>query len=95
MVHDVGGEPLEHHRGTIPAATLGSRLPGLVYNHVCFESADALGDGPTTSTDTVKPAVGTAFYYDVTEEGPCGEGPLGKASSGAVRPNFLPCPTPP
>ncbi len=83
------------YRGTIPAKLLGSRLPGGVYDHVCFESDDAHGDGATTAIDNAAPPLGTAYYYDVTGENPCGEGPLGAASSGIPRPNPLPCPTPP
>jgi hypothetical protein len=83
------------YRGTIPTGSLGSRLPGSVYDHVCLESADAASDGALLSSDTEDPPPGTAFYYDVTEEKSCGEGPLGKDSAGNVRPNPAPCPTPP
>ncbi len=83
------------YRGTIPAPLLGSRLPASAYDHVCLESADAAGDGATTSSDPDIPPVGTAFYYDVTGEHACAEGPLGVDSAGAVRPNAAPCPTPP
>lgn len=90
-----GGPRWNTYRGSIPMLTLGSRLPLSVYDHVCYESADAFGDGPTTSTDASLPASGTAWYYDVTEENDCGEGPLGSSSAGVVRPNASPCPTPP
>lgn len=84
------------YRGTIPAMLLGSRLPGSVYDHVCFESDDAAGDGATTAMDPSVPPVGTAYYYDITGEGTCGEGPLGSAfPSGIIRPNPFPCLTPP
>jgi hypothetical protein len=83
------------YRGTIPAKMLGSRLPGSVYDHVCYESDDAAGDGATTAIDAGIPAEGTAYYYDFTGEGFCGEGPLGLASSGLIRPMLVPCPTPP
>jgi pro-kumamolisin-like protein/carboxypeptidase family protein len=83
------------YRGTIPAGLLGTRPSDTLFDQTCFESADALNDGPTTSTDAASPPVGTAYYYLVTGEGPCGEGPLGTQSSGLPEPNSSPCPTPP
>ncbi len=83
------------YRGTIPSRGLGSRLPGSVYDHTCYESGDAASDGATLSIDPSTPPLGTAFYYDATGENACAEGPLGSSSSGAVRPNTAPCPTPP
>jgi hypothetical protein len=82
------------YRGTIPDKMLGSRLPGAVYDQACFESADALGDGPTTSTDAAGPPAGTGFYYLVSGEAAC-ESLLGRDSSGTAIPNASPCPTPP
>ncbi len=82
------------YRGTIPVNMLGSRTAGSEYDHTCHESADAMGDGPTTSTEGTDPPVGTAYYFDVTGEAICGEGPLGPATAG-LRPNASPCPTPP
>jgi hypothetical protein len=82
------------YRGTIPAAMLGSRPPGAEYDQVCYESADALGDGPTTSTDVSMPAGGTALYYLSSGEAECESG-IGRASSGASIPNAAACPTPP
>jgi hypothetical protein len=82
------------YKGTVPATLMGSRAPGSEYDHACHESADAMGDGPTTSTEGNNPPVGTAWYYDTTGEAVCGEGPLGMATAG-VRPNSSPCPTPP
>ena len=83
------------YRGTIPNGMLGTRLPASVYDHTCLESADALGDGATLSTDLTDPPLGTSFYYDSTGENVCMEGPLGSDSSGGVRPNTAACPTPP
>jgi CSLREA domain-containing protein len=83
------------YQGTIPAGGLGTRLPGPVYDQVCHESDDAFGDGPTTSTIAGIPPLGTAWYFEVTEEGVCGEGPFCPDSAGAQRPNASPCPTPP
>lgn len=83
------------YRGTIPPGLLGSRSSGTVYDQTCFESADALNDGATTSTDAASPPVGAGYYYLVTEESPCGEGPLGAQPSGLPVPNSSPCPTPP
>ena len=82
------------YRGTIPMNFMGSR--GLSpYDHVCFESADAAGNGATLSTDGGGPGAGTAFYYLVDGENACAEGPLGNASDSSVTPNSSPCPTPP
>lgn len=83
------------YRGTIPNDLLGSRLPGSVYDHTCYESADTGGDGATLSIDPATPSLGTAFYYDATGENVCVEGPLGSSSTGVLRPNAAPCPTPP
>jgi kumamolisin len=83
------------YRGTIPAGLLGGRPPDARFDQTCYESADALNDGPTTSTDAANPPLGTGYYYLVTGEGPCGEGPLGTQTSGQPIPNTSPCPTPP
>jgi len=83
------------YRGTIPSTMLGSRLPGSVYDQACFESADALGDGATQSTDAANPPLGTGFYYLMSAEGDCAESDIGHASSGAAIPNVMACPTPP
>jgi slime mold repeat-containing protein len=90
-----GASHWNSYRGTIPANMLGSRLPGSVYDHVCFESADSLTNGALSSIDAATPPLGTGYYYDATEERSCGEGPLGTDSAGVVRPNLAPCPTPP
>lgn len=81
------------YRGTIPNHLQGSRAQP--YDHTCFESADAAGNGVTTSTDSNTPAVGTGFYYLIDGECTCGEGSVGNASSGSPRPNASRCPTPP
>jgi len=52
-------------------------------------------NGSTQTSDADVPRPGTAYYYDMTGENGCGEGPLGPASSGVIRPNPFPCPTPP
>lgn len=83
------------YRGTIPARGLGSRLPASVYDHLCWESDDSHGDGATLATDASAPPMGTAYYYDITAESACTEGPLGADSSGTFRPKPFPCPTPP
>jgi hypothetical protein len=83
------------YRGTIPAGLLGSRGAGARYDQTCYESADAAGDGLTASTDASTPPPGSGFYYLVTEEGACGEGPLGFDSSSQPIPNTAACPTPP
>jgi len=82
------------YRGSIPAGGMGSRTPE-AYDHACFESADAAGDGALVTTDPDLPLPGTATYYLVSGENACAEGPLGASSGGAPRPNALPCPTPP
>jgi hypothetical protein len=81
------------YRGTIPRTGLGNRIP--VYDHSCFESADSAGDGALVSTDNAIPDPGTGLYYDISEEGRCGEGPLGVDSNGTTRPLLVACPTPP
>jgi hypothetical protein len=83
------------YRGTVPGTMLGSRPPGTVYDHTCYESGDALGDGPTTATDSGDPPAGTAYYYVDSGEGACGESAVGHASSGDPIPNTAACPTPP
>jgi hypothetical protein len=83
------------YRGTIPAGLLGGRPAPSRFDQTCYESADALNDGATTSTDASNPPLGTGYYYLVSGEGPCGEGPLGTQTSGQPIPNTAPCPTPP
>jgi kumamolisin len=83
------------YRGTIPAALLGSRPDATRFDQTCLESGDAFNDGATVSTDAANPPVGTGFYYLVSGEGSCGEGPLGTQTSGQPIPNSSPCPTPP
>ncbi len=83
------------YRGSIPIGFLGSRPPGAVYDQTCFESGDGGGNGATTAVDAAAPALGAAFYYLVDGEGACGEGVLGRDSSGAIIPNTSACPTPP
>ena len=83
------------YRGTIPEETLGNRPPGAVYDHLCFESGDSIGDGTTTSTDVSDPPLNTAYYFLISGEGVCGESVPGRDFSGAAIPNGMPCPTPP
>lgn len=80
------------YRGTI-AGPLGARLPGSVYDHACFESADAQGNGNQVSSDPATPPLGTVYYYLSDGEG-CGEGALDTDASHPI-PNPSPCPTPP
>jgi hypothetical protein len=87
------------YRGSIPGALMGSRPSG-AYDHTCFESADAFGDGATLTTDAAIPPPGTGYYYFVSGENPCGESALGSGDSGVGGgstpvPNPAPCPTPP
>jgi slime mold repeat-containing protein len=89
-----GAVQYNSYRGTLPAGTMGSR-PGGPYDHVCFESADAAGNGSMLSSDAAAPPVGTGFYYLVSGENACAEGSLGQASDLTPRPNPAPCPTPP
>ena len=42
--------------------------------------------------DAATPSAGTGYFYLVTARNPTGEGSLGRASSGAARPNVSPCP---
>jgi len=80
------------YRGTI-TGPMDSRLPGSVYDHVCFESHDALADGDLTSTDPALPPLGTVYYY-LTSGERCGEGAL-DTDAGHPIPNPAACPTPP
>jgi hypothetical protein len=85
--------------GTIPARGMGSRP--VPYDHVCFESDDAQGNGPTLSVHGTDPPLGTGLYFPISGENGCGEGSLGNNSGAppavppAPRPNPNPCPTPP
>jgi hypothetical protein len=81
------------YRGSIPPGLMGQRPQP--YDQACFESGDSAGDGAARSHDDAVPPIGWAWYYLVDGEGPCGEGGLGQASSGAPIPNTSPCPTPP
>ena len=78
-----------------PEFLLGHRLPGLVYDQVCYESDDAGGNGATIAIDLANPSLGTALYYLTSGEGLCGESSIGHPSSGPEIPNTSPCPTPP
>ncbi len=77
------------YRGTIPSGLLGRR-PG-IYDHVCHETGDFLGDGHTMSLDPGLPDPGTAYYYIFTERNDCGEGPPGYDAADLARPNAKPC----
>jgi cysteine-rich repeat protein len=80
------------YRGTI-TGPLSARLPGSVYNHVCFESGDFQANGPHLSSDPSTPPLGTVYYYLSDGEG-CGEGALDSDAAHPI-PNPAPCPTPP
>lgn len=83
------------YRGATPAtgglASLGARA----YSHECIESGDAQENGSTLTIDTDFLGSGVVIYYLVDGELACGEGTLGTASDGTLRPNPYPCPTPP
>jgi len=88
------------YRGTIPPRHMGIRGTGLEFDHACFESGDAFGDGPDHSTEAGLPVLGEAFYYLVSAENDCAESDLGRGWSGVgggptPRPNALACPSPP
>jgi hypothetical protein len=80
------------YRGTI-AGPMGSRLPGSVYDHICFESADAQTNGDLKCSDPAIPPLGTAYYY-LTSGERCGEGALDTDAPHLI-PNPSSCPTPP
>ena len=80
------------YRGTI-VGPMGSRLPGSVYDHTCFESADAQKNGDLTCSDPALPPLGTAYYY-LTSGERCGEGTLDTDATHPI-PNPSSCPTPP
>jgi hypothetical protein len=96
---DWGTIPIATHYntyiGTIPAGQMGSRP--VPYDHLCHESGDAAGDGPTVSIHGTSPPPGEAFYFPITGENGCGEGSPGTAMTPlpTPRPNPSPCPTPP
>jgi hypothetical protein len=77
------------YRGTIPKNLMGSRAG--VYDHLCLERGDFIGDGYTHSIDPTTPPLGTAWYYVVAEKTGCGEGPPGFDSDGSARPLPNPC----
>jgi len=83
------------YRGTIPSGLMGDPRRPDPYDHVCFESADLAGDGPTAATDFAIPPVGDGFYYVVSGENRLVEGPAMVDSSGAVHLPPSPCLTPP
>ena len=51
--------------------------------------------GATASVDAAAPPLGTGYYYLASGESGCGEGILGRRSSGSIIPNIMACPTPP
>jgi hypothetical protein len=58
------------------------------FNHSCFASHLTMPQ----ATDSQQPALGELFYYLVSGEDACGEGPLGTQSSGTPRPTLSACP---
>jgi hypothetical protein len=78
------------YRGLIPAPGGMGSLPQ-PYSHVCFESGDAQLNGATLTVDDEASPEGAILYYLVDGELSCGEGTLGDASNGAMRPNPFPC----
>jgi hypothetical protein len=68
------------YRGTIGPA-------GLSYDHACHEA----GSADTFSVEPDTPPHDTAFYYLVSGASRCGEGSLGRNSSGDEIPNTSPC----
>jgi slime mold repeat-containing protein len=89
----LAGDHWNSYRGTIPATMMGSRRSP--YDHVCLESADLLGDGASLTTDLGVPPLGTGYYFAVSEESLCVEGPPGFDSQGGAQPLPFPCLTPP
>jgi len=79
------------YRGTIPTTMMGSRAVGGPYDHACFESGDAFGDGAAVSTDTSIPPLGEAFYFPVSFATACGESPPCFDSNGTPCPIPSPC----
>ena len=80
------------YRGTLPAEGLAARAPD-PYDHVCFDAADAAGDGPFAALDEGPFAPGNpGYYYLVTAVLPAGEGFPGEDSAGVPRPLPAPCP---
>lgn len=73
------------------------RLPDLDRNGVADSYGPCLFNGlvAVTGNDTSVPPPGVVQFYLVTAESLAGEGSLGIASNGLLRPNVAPCPTPP
>lgn len=82
------------YRGLAPTLGGMGSLPR-PYSHVCLESGDAQFNGATLTVDDEALPDGAILYYLVDGELSCGEGTLGTASDGTLRPNPFPCPTPP
>jgi hypothetical protein len=91
------------YRGTVPQSGFGTRGSGTdAYDHTCFESEDAAGDGPRVAVDGDPIPPGSAgYYYIVSAVGPVEEGSMGQSSfdldPGAPgvrieRPRAAPCP---
>ncbi|HET6279050.1 MAG TPA: hypothetical protein VFG08_09720, partial [Candidatus Polarisedimenticolia bacterium] len=69
------------YRGTIPGGAWS-------YDHVCHDP----GLTAPTAPAGADPALGTGYYYLVSGEGACGEGPVGTASDSTPRPIPFACP---
>lgn len=76
---------------------VGPRLVDLDRNGVADNYGPCLLNAlvARTATDSTVPPVGMGYFYLVTAESQTGEGTMGTASNGLVRPNLTPCPTPP
>jgi len=82
------------YRGTIPSGLMGNAARPDPYDHICFDSADLVGDGPTTATDFHTPSPGSAFYYVASGENALLEGPAVEDSAGGSFYPPNPCLTP-
>jgi hypothetical protein len=76
------------YRGTLGAFT-DSDLDGAAD---AYGSCLSSGLGSPGATDTALPGSGGGYFYLATGRNVSGEGPLGAAGSGALRPNPSPCP---
>jgi hypothetical protein len=76
----VGGAAYNVYRGTLASLATGA------YDHTCFLP------GLASPSVTLPSGLGNFYFLVSATAAPFGEGTLGRASSGASRPNSAPCP---
>ena len=76
------------YRGGIPGLTDNDADGAAESYGACLQTGLTL----TTANDPAVPSIDQAFFYLITAANAGGDGPLGFASNGALRPNTSPCP---